>query len=84
MNKITFFTKACCPLCDSAWFVVNKLRRRIPFEVERIDVAEPGQERWHALYADHIPVIHVNGVEVFRHRVSERELREALEAGRSV
>ncbi len=79
MNRITFFTKDDCPLCDAAWFVVNKLRRRFEFELERIDITDSGQSRWYALYCNDIPVVHLNGQEVSRHRVSERALRKLLE-----
>ena len=79
MNKITFFTKQDCPLCEAAWFVINKLRRRIDFELEWMDITEPGNSRWYALYCQDIPVVHLNGEEVFRHRVSERALRKLLE-----
>ncbi|NOT00120.1 MAG: glutaredoxin family protein [Phycisphaerales bacterium] len=80
MNKVTFFTKDCCPLCESAWFVVERLRGRLPFDVEKIDITDPGNRRWYAMYCNDIPVIHLNGREVFRHRVSERRLRELIES----
>jgi glutaredoxin len=79
MNRITFFTKDGCHLCDAAWFVVNKLRLRLDFELERVDISAPGQSNAYALYCHDIPVVHLNGVEVFKHRVSERKLRELLE-----
>lgn len=41
MNKITFFTKANCPLCESAWFVIKRLKQRIDFKLERVDITEP-------------------------------------------
>ncbi len=80
MNKITFFTKPDCPLCDAAWFVVNKLRRRMDFEIQRVDITEPGNTRWFGLYCNEIPVVHLNGREVCRNRVHERTLRTLLES----
>lgn len=82
MHRITFFTKDCCPLCDAAWFVVQKLRMRHPFDLERIDITAPENARWFALYCNDIPVVHLNGCEVSRHRVEERRLRELLESAR--
>jgi hypothetical protein len=76
--KVTFFTKPECSLCDAAWFVVEKVTRGRGVAVERIDISQPGAERWHDLYAEHIPVVHLDGVEVFRHRVDERRLRAML------
>jgi len=80
MNKITFFTKEDCPLCDAAWFVINKLRDAHGCLVERVDITATGNEMWYDRYADHIPVVHLNGREVARHRVSERQLRALLDA----
>lgn len=80
LGTITFFTKDCCPLCDAAWFVVNKMRDRFDVEIRRVDITEPANARWFALYCNEIPVVHLNGQEVFRHRVSERRLRLLLEA----
>ncbi|MEE9295289.1 MAG: glutaredoxin family protein [Phycisphaerae bacterium] len=80
MKTVTFFTKDGCTLCESAWFVINKLRQRIDFEIERVDITEPQNTRWYALYCNDIPVVHLNGEEVCRHRVSERTLRRLLES----
>ena len=80
MNRVTFFTKPDCTLCRSALFVVEKVRRTTPFELELIDISEPGQEKWFEAYKHDIPVLHLNGKEVFRHRVEERKLRALLNA----
>ena len=79
MNKITFFTKNDCPLCDAAWFVVRKLRVRGLCQVEKLDITAPGNEKWYALYVNEIPVVHINDHEVSRNRVSERHLRKLLD-----
>lgn len=75
MNRVTFFTKPDCSLCDGALFVINKVRRSLPFDLENIDISAPGCEHWLALYKHDVPVVHLNGVEVFRHRVDEARLR---------
>ncbi len=79
MQRITFFTKEDCTLCNAAMYVVERVRRKIPFYLETIDITAAGQERWFELYKDHIPVVHLDGEEIFRHRVDERTLREHLE-----
>ncbi len=78
MNRITFFTRADCQLCDAALFVVKKVGRSLPFEFELVDISAPGSETWADLYGEHIPVVHLDGREVFRHRVDERRLRQLL------
>ena len=81
--RLSFFTKPDCTLCVSAWFVVEKVARRFGVTVERVDISAPGAEAWFKQYRHDIPVVHLDGVEIFRHRVSERALREIVEeAGR--
>lgn len=75
---VTFFTKADCSLCDAALFVVEKVRQQIPFDLQRVDITAPGFEITFRRYCHDIPVIHINGREVFRHRVDERTLRREL------
>jgi len=78
MRRLTFFTKEDCTLCRAAWFVVERVRNDFPFETEIVDITSSGQEKWFKLYKDHIPVVHLDGVEIFRHRVNERLLRERV------
>ena len=78
MNRVTFFTKSDCSLCRSALYVIERVRRSEPFELEQVDISAAGNEAWFAAYHHDIPVIHLNGKEIFRHRVDERRLREAL------
>ncbi len=79
MTRVTFYTKAGCRLCESAWFVLKKLQSRYGFTLERVDIASPGQEKAYNLYCHDIPVVYVNGSEFCRHRVNERALREHLD-----
>lgn len=80
MKRVTFFTKPECTLCRSALYVVERVRTRLPFDLETVDISEPGQAKWRALYQNDIPVVHLDGREIFRHRVDERRLRELLAA----
>ena len=79
MKRLTFFTKNCCSLCDSAKFVVTKVRQRIDFSYEEIDIGAKGNESWYEKYKNDIPVIHIDRKEVFTHRVVEKELVDALQ-----
>ncbi len=81
MNRVTFFTKPDCSLCNAALYVIERVRRTDPFELETVDISAPGQQAWFDAYSNDIPVVHLNGREVFRHRVEERRLRELLRAG---
>jgi len=76
--KLTFFTQPECSLCDAAWFVVEKVSRALGVPVEVVDISQPDAADWHARYREHIPVVHLDGEEIFRHRVDERRLRDLL------
>jgi hypothetical protein len=80
MVMIRFFTKDECSLCRAAWFVVQRVCRQMAVRVERVDIARAENGRWRELYAEHIPVVHLNGMEICRHRVHEGDLRRRLEA----
>ncbi len=76
--RLTFFTKDDCELCDAAWFVIRKVVGDRPIEIDTIDIVAPEASKWHALYSEHIPVLHIDGKEFCRHRVIEKALRAAL------
>ena len=79
--ELTFFTKSDCSLCDAAWYVVQRVCRRLQgVTVRRLDIAGPGNLEWWKRYRNDIPVVHLDGTEVFRHRVHEARLRRLLEA----
>ena len=78
--KLTFFTQPECTLCDAAWFVVEKVARAHDVPVEKIDISAPEAADWQARYRHDIPVLHLDGVELCRHRVHERQLRAWLRA----
>lgn len=78
MHVVTFFTKPDCSLCDAALYVVRRVSTKIPFELREMDISAPGNEEWYDAYRNDIPVLHLNGVEVFRHRVDEHRFRKLL------
>ena len=78
MNRVTFFTRPECSLCQGALYVIKRVQVRTPFDLDCVDISAPENQRWHDAYRNDIPVIHLNGVEVFRHRVDERRFRELV------
>ncbi len=82
MNRVTFFTKPDCTLCHAAMYVVRRVQSQMPFELESVDISAPGNETFFADYKHDIPVVHLNDVEIFRHRVDERHLKEFLRNSR--
>lgn len=76
--KVVLFSGAGCHLCDDAYDVIEEVRRDLPFELEVRDIAS--DPAWLAAYRHHIPVITIDGIEAFRHRLTAAELRAALGA----
>ncbi len=79
---ITLYTKPNCSLCDQALEQIEWARRECAFELLEINIlSDPAlYER----YKHEIPVVLLNGQEVFRHRLTceglLEKLREVLQA----
>lgn len=74
--RFTLYTKACCPLCDEALAVIERVRREIPFELDVVDIeSDPAlKERYQYL----IPVLACAGEELGYGKISEHRLRHFL------
>lgn len=79
--RFTVYTKACCPLCDEALEVMQRVQRQHPFEIQTIDIE--GDPRLMQAYRNLIPVVTLDGVELFYGRVSAHRLREIVRANAS-
>jgi glutaredoxin len=78
---VVIYTKEGCSLCDEALATVERVRERQPFDLRVVDLTTlPHGEMLKWRYD--IPVVFV-GPRVFKHRVTEQELRDAL-SGTSV
>jgi glutaredoxin len=73
---ITCYTKPNCPLCDEALEVITQARSIMPFRLEQVNILT--DLRLFEEYRNAIPVICLNGEEVFRHRVCQKELLQLL------
>jgi glutaredoxin len=79
-HRVVVYTRRDCHLCDVARATIRSVRERHPFDLDEIDV--DGDD---ALVRDHgyrVPVVTVDGVEVFEIAVDAEEL-EALVGGGS-
>lgn len=80
LPRVQLFAKACCPLCDEAKEAVAKARARAAFAFEEVDI-----ERDPALFERYrhlVPVLAVNGREVFYGKVSVHRLLAVLKEAR--
>ena len=77
MPKITLYGKPGCHLCETARAVVERVRADHEFELEEVDVTlDPVL---HRRYGERIPVLELDGEELFEYFVQERSLRERLD-----
>jgi len=80
VTRVVLFGKPGCHLCDEARAVVASVRARHPFELEEVDVSiDPELQR---IYGERIPVLTVDGDELFEFHVEADELARRLQSGR--
>ena len=76
MPRITIYSKPNCHLCDRAKEVIARCRARAEFTVDVVDITQDPALVEH--YGQDIPVILLDGVEIARHFVRERNLLKLL------
>ncbi len=77
MALVTLYGKAGCHLCDNARAVVERVRAERAFELEEVDVSlDPVL---HREYGERIPVLALDGVELFEFHVEEAILLQQLD-----
>jgi glutaredoxin len=76
MTLVTLYGKPGCCLCDDAREAVAKVRGDVPFELREVDVSiDPAVMRE---YGERIPVLELDGEELFELHVDPLELRRCL------
>ncbi len=77
MARVTLYGKPGCHLCETARVVVERVRADHDFELQEVDVSlDPVL---HGRYGERIPVLELDGEELFEFFVQERSLRERLD-----
>jgi len=72
LQTIVFYTKPNCSLCDEALEQIEAVRQLIPFRLEQVGILD--DFALYEKYKHDIPVLCLNGLEIFRHRVNREEL----------
>jgi glutaredoxin-like protein DUF836 len=72
------YSRPGCHLCDVAREVILGVRERVPFEYEEVDVSTA--DRLELEFGIRIPVVEVDGRELFEISVDPSELVRALSA----
>uniref|UniRef100_A0A1E1X7Y6 acetyl-CoA C-acetyltransferase n=1 Tax=Amblyomma aureolatum TaxID=187763 RepID=A0A1E1X7Y6_9ACAR len=73
---LTLYTKHQCPLCDVAKEQLGELLPRV--QLVEVDIEEHGNEAWQRCYRYDIPVFHLNGQFLMKHKADPVLLEERL------
>lgn len=83
-DQITVYVRKDCHLCSAALQVVGPVAQRWNIPVEIKDIDDPATDTLlRALYDHAVPVVHLNGREVARHRIEPPQLEQAIEESRN-
>ena len=74
---MTLYGKPGCHLCDDAREVVERVRAEHPFELREVDVSLDVE--LNRVYGERIPVLELDGEELFEFRVDEGVLVERVD-----
>jgi glutaredoxin len=76
MVNITLYSKKDCHLCDIAKETLLKIQEEFPFSLTEIDIEK--DENAFEKYKYLIPVLEIDGEEIFTYRINETELKRLL------
>ena len=76
LPRVTLYSRPGCHLCDVVKEQLETIRRELDFHIEERNIDEEVSLR--ERYNDDIPVVAVNGRDVFKHRIDIGEFREIL------
>ena len=77
MTTVVLYGRDGCCLCDDAREVLMRARTQHGFDLQERDIDD--DERLQRAYLERIPVVTIDGVEVFELFVDEAELRRRLD-----
>ena len=75
-RRVVLYTRARCHLCDEAKAVIRSVDCQSDFDLEEVDIDRDAELKQR--YTNDIPVIEIDGVEAFRHRVSAEAFRRKI------
>jgi len=78
VRVITLYSKPDCHLCVDARAILWRVQADVGFELRELDITT--DETLHRAYFERIPVVALEGEELFEYFVEEGLLRERLQA----
>jgi glutaredoxin len=79
VRTVTLYTRPGCHLCDDARAVLLDLRERAPFTLDEVDIES--DDALHARYLERIPVIALDGEELYDFFVDADDLASRVSSG---
>ncbi len=79
MREVTLYGRPGCHLCDEARATLERIRAELPFALVERDIEQ--DEALFKAYLERIPVVALDGEELFDFFVDEEELRRRLRDG---
>jgi glutaredoxin len=76
MRTVTLYGRPGCHLCDDARAALERIRTTHPFRLDEVDI--DSDDALFKRYLERIPVIAVDGEELFDHFVEEQALKRKL------
>jgi glutaredoxin len=76
MSTVTLYGRPGCHLCDDARAALLRLRARLAFDLDEVDITS--DDALHARYLERIPVIALDGEELFDFEVDEDALERRI------
>lgn len=76
MTTVVLYGRDGCHLCEDALAVIEQVRARVTFVLERRDIES--DDEWFKRYLERIPVVEIDGEVAFELFVDERQLERRL------
>ena len=77
MRTVTLYGRPGCHLCDDARAALERVRATRPFALEEVDI--DADDDLFKRYLERIPVVALDGAELFDHFVDQQELAAKLD-----
>jgi glutaredoxin len=74
--RVTLYGRPGCHLCDDALVVLERVRAETPFALETVNIE--ADDALFRAYLERIPVVSIDGDEVYDYHVDEADLRARL------
>ena len=76
MTRVTLYSRPGCHLCDEARAALRNAREHAPFDVDEINIED--DDVLHARYLERIPVVAIDGEDLFEFFVDEESLMRRI------